>query len=465
MYSTSHPAPIADQTKVWDLKPEHEFRFEVDFNNAVVLRLKSGTAEIFGAELGSGAEYRFTGQKAAVFTWHGCSLEIQGQCNVAYVADETPMASYINLHTALQSRRVAAAAAAATTAMTAPPATDREGQATVAPGTTGPVVMLIGPVDAGKTSLAKLLLNYAVRQGQHPMFINLDPAEGSVLMPGTVSAAPAMHILDPEDGFDALGLDKTAGDVSTPLCYHYGFPSTTDNPKLYGLLAAKLAETVRARLARNHQTRPAGCIIDTGGVIDAAAGYELIQQSIADFHVDLVVVLGHERLYSDMCRLYGNSATVKVVKLAKSGGVVNRDKDFLRHAQLRTIRRYFYGSSYSEYSPFSTIAWYQNLKIYRVEDSIAPSSALPIGIDRKVSETQIVPMEPGPVLIHSILTVSSLDATEDEDKLLESPAAGFVYVSSVDENKKSKKLTLLSPSPGRLPRKYLLLSSFKWMEM
>jgi polyribonucleotide 5'-hydroxyl-kinase len=36
------------------------------------------------------------------------------------------------------------------------------------------------------------------------------------------------------------------------------------------------------------------------------------------------------------------------------------------------------------------------------------------------------------------------------------------YRSDVDEDK--GKVTILSPSPGRLPKKYLLMGSFKWME-
>ncbi|GES91515.1 Clp1-domain-containing protein [Rhizophagus clarus] len=40
--------------KEWKLEPEHEFRFEVDFGTTVNLKLISGTAEIFGTEIGIG---------------------------------------------------------------------------------------------------------------------------------------------------------------------------------------------------------------------------------------------------------------------------------------------------------------------------------------------------------------------------------------------------------------------------
>ncbi|KAJ1982454.1 Cleavage polyadenylation factor subunit clp1 [Dimargaris verticillata] len=430
---------MTDESKTYTLLPEQEFRLEVDFASTAIVQLKSGTAEIFGAELAPATIYSFSGQKVAIFSWHGCTLEIQGACSVQYVAEETPMHSYLNLHTALAQQRTAATASQGS----------------------GPVVLVLGPTDAGKSSLSKILLNYAVRQQHHPIFVNLDPAEGSIAMPGTLSAAPMLHLVDPVDEFSAIGLDKT-GEMAAPLCFHYGFAASGDNPKLFRLLITKLASAVHARLKHDTASRQAGLIIDTGGTIDPNS-YDIIKECVDVFNVTAIVILGHERLYSDMNRLYTNSSAISVVKLAKSGGVVNRDKDYLRQAQQRAIKKYFYGSAQCEYSPFSAIAWYQDLKIYRVEDSIAPTSALPLGLDRKVSETQTVPMDPGPILLHSILTVSSLDSTEDESKILESSAIGFVYVSAVNERKST--ITVLSPIPGRLPRKYLLLSSFKWMEM
>jgi polyribonucleotide 5'-hydroxyl-kinase len=59
-------------------------------------------------ELAPGNAYHFTGKKIAVFTWHGCTLELSGECSVEYTANETPMDSYLNLHLALEQMRVIA---------------------------------------------------------------------------------------------------------------------------------------------------------------------------------------------------------------------------------------------------------------------------------------------------------------------------------------------------------------------
>ena len=42
----------------------------------------------------------------------------------------------------------------------------------------GPVVMIVGPTDSGKTSLCKLLVNYAVQMGRRPVFADLDVGQG-----------------------------------------------------------------------------------------------------------------------------------------------------------------------------------------------------------------------------------------------------------------------------------------------
>jgi cellulose biosynthesis protein BcsQ len=37
----------------------------------------------------------------------------------------------------------------------------------------GPITMVVGPTDVGKSTLCRLLLNYAVRIGRRPLFVDL----------------------------------------------------------------------------------------------------------------------------------------------------------------------------------------------------------------------------------------------------------------------------------------------------
>ncbi|CAJ0639066.1 2613_t:CDS:10 [Entrophospora sp. SA101] len=358
-------------SKNWELDPEHEFRFEVDFNTTVKLKLLSGTAEIYGTEIAVGLEYEFTGRKVAVFTWHG-SLE---QCREE--------------------------------------AKEKNEQ--------GPRVIIVGPEDVGKTSLSKILLSYAFRLGRQPIYVDLD---GSITMPGTLSATPITHLLDVEEGFGSSSTTApTIGSSMIPIVYYYGYPDPGENVKLYKVLTSKLANSIKKRLEKDEYARISGLVIDTNGLIDNT-GYDIIQHCVDAFDVNIIIVLGHERLYSDMARLYSDHSKIHVLKLAKSGGVVYQDKGFRRQVQMRKIREYFYGLPKVELSPCSTLINLNDVTIFRVGvGSLAPPSALPIGFDRRVSETQLVKVEPDDTLRHSILAITASNSS-DEIEILESSIIG-----------------------------------------
>ncbi|CAG8481868.1 14756_t:CDS:10 [Gigaspora margarita] len=380
---------VEEISKEWKLEPEHEFRFEVDFGTTVKLKLISGTAEIYGTEIGIGPEYEFSGRKIAIFTWHGT-------CSVEYVANETPMTSYLNMHLALEQRREAAKAK----------------------GEQGPRVIIVGPEDVGKTSLSKILLAYALRQSRQPIFVDLD---GSITMPGTLTATPINQIIDVEEGFGSSATTSPSlGSSMLPIVYYYGYPDPGENVKLYKVLTAKLAQSAKRRIAEEDDY--------TSGLIDST-GYEIIQHCVDVFDGKL---------------------TLNLLSLWL---VVDREKVFRRQVQMRKIREYFYGLPKFELSPCSTLINLNDITIYRVGvGSLAPSSALPIGIDRKVSETQLVKVEPDDTIRHSILALTAANSP-DEQTLLD---------SEVDTVR--QKMTILTPCPGRLPKQYLIMGSYKWME-
>jgi polyribonucleotide 5'-hydroxyl-kinase len=48
---------------------------------------------------------------------------------------------------------------------------------TMRSGGSGPRIMVLGEADRGKTSLCKILLNYAVKAGRSPLFVDLGTQE------------------------------------------------------------------------------------------------------------------------------------------------------------------------------------------------------------------------------------------------------------------------------------------------
>lgn len=82
------------------------------------------------------------------------------------------MVTYANVHMALEGMRVSALAAVHGSPL-------QEDDVDEKTGTEAPRVLVLGPENSGKTSVCKILTNYAVRMGQNwtPMLVNVDPSE------------------------------------------------------------------------------------------------------------------------------------------------------------------------------------------------------------------------------------------------------------------------------------------------
>ncbi len=86
---------------------------------------------------------------------------------------------------------------------------------------------------------------------------------------------------------------------------------------------------------------------------------------------NVILVLGSERLYSEMVRRFdGTRAStdevIRVVKLAKSGGCVDRDEAYMKQLRQAQIRDYFFGDAKRTLSPHTQIVAFSQLVIYKV---------------------------------------------------------------------------------------------------
>ena len=143
----------------------------------------------------------------------------------------------------------------------------------------------------------------------------------------------------------------------------------------------------------------------------------------------MVICLGHERLYSDMTRILKDKPSIQVVKLSKSGGVVERDKQFKNQLQRSKIQEYFYGTLKCDLAPYSIIVNINDMNVWRVGEAMAPSSALPLGMDSTSTETSVVKVDSSyEMCLHSVMAILNADNTVPESKLLETNIAGFIYV-------------------------------------
>lgn len=175
------------------------------------------------------------------------------------------MVEYANVHFALESLR-------------------QEAKST---GKDGPRVLIVGPENAGKTSLAKILTAYATKVGRQPITVNLDPGEGLLSVPGTLSAAAFKTMMDIEEGWGNSPMSGPSPvPVKLPLVYFYPMQNPLEGEgAMYKPLVSKLALSVTGRMAEDEDARETGIIVDTPGILGAGkqGSEEVINHIVSEF--------------------------------------------------------------------------------------------------------------------------------------------------------------------------------------
>lgn len=441
----------AADTSSWTLTARSELRFEVPENKFVKVEVDQGPAEVFGVALLPRHSYSFPCGKFAIFTWYGCQVRFtEGAAAVttAYTSDDTPMVQYVTVHGNLEMQREAAAAAP-------------EGSIAAR----GPRVMIVGPTDSGKTSFAQMLVSYAVRKERRPIFVDLDPGQGTVGTPGCIGACA----VDEESVFAEHGIV-----AKSPIVFYYGHTSVAENAEYLRRLIEQLAACVDKRLNVDPLARSSGLVINTCGWIDPGTGYNMLLLAARVLKVDTVLVMGHDRLLSDLRRDLGGVSpanggvtptgdqAVNIVKLPRSGGVVQRPTAFRRRARDRRIRAYFKGApGVQELSPSRTVLSFDDIVLVTIISSRSgeDDGMRPVGQEEVGDVDTPVVTAITPILQSTLVGLSHASKLEDVPT---SNLSGMLHVVQVDME--ARKIALLAPCPGLLPGRFLVLGSVKWVE-
>ncbi|GFY79116.1 protein CLP1 homolog [Trichonephila inaurata madagascariensis] len=411
------------ETKTYNLEIENELRIIVgEVTTAVKIKLVSGLAEIFGAEMEHNETYTFpTNAAVAIFTWYGCTIKVTGNPQSVNVFTDTHMILNLHLHAALEKWRIKS---------------EKEDKK-------GPITLIVGPKDVGKTTLCHFLLNYAARSGRCPLFIDLDVGQNSISLPGTISVNAVGKPLDIVSGFE---------DEVTEV-YYFGCENSKHNTALYSLLLKRLGQNLRSRFRRtNKDTKFSGVIINTRGW-KSDFDYEAITLAALAFKIDVLCVLQEGGLYQKLLKDVPSS--VKVVFIPKLDGVVIQSRRMRSKLRDVRIREYFYRPT-NQLRPFVFDVKYSEIQVFRV-------LARPLRevfesmVNATLDYTSLVPVPLDNNLIDHIVALTSADTVQKD--LILTPVIGFIRIASI--NTSTNIITVLSPQPGPLPKKILLIGSIK----
>ena len=277
--------PTPSTTRSIPLRPFAEYRFEVPRSNTTLpltIRLTQGTAERDGTELAQNRVYSFPrGTRARLVSYTGGTLEVTGEVVAERVVgydrpEDSPEVGVVNLHFALEELRAASRR-------------ENNGFGNRARGAPGPRVMVCGEAGCGKTSVVRTLAALATRGGGQPLVANVDPREGMLALPGTVSAAVFGTVMDVEDPAGGVGVSGTpssgpsAVPVKLPMVYYFGRERVGEDVGLWRDLVGKLGSSVRAKFAADELVREAGLVLDTPAATVAKGDVDVLVHAVNEF--------------------------------------------------------------------------------------------------------------------------------------------------------------------------------------
>jgi polyribonucleotide 5'-hydroxyl-kinase len=353
-----------------ELKAQEELRFEVGEGETFELTLINGKAEIFGVELVLNQTYTFYEDTSlACFTYHGATLEIT-HISDCYVAGDTPMNQYLETHMLFEEQRNKAGTELKNITL--------KNEMRLNEVVRGPRIMIAGPTDSGKSSICKILLNYATRMRHKLLFLDMDVGQNQIVIPGAMAIAPVTEPIDITEEFD----------FHSPICFFFGHETPSKNVKHYKMLVDHMGEIVKHKCVSRQEYASGGFIINTCGWVEKV-GYEILKHIVQSLQIDYILVMGDDKLSSLMKKDFSQQ-NISVLTMKKSGGVITRSKEFRSKARMKRIKQYFYGVR-GTLSPHSITIKFNEVIFCRIGSATkAPASALPIGQKSVVDPCEVV---------------------------------------------------------------------------
>lgn len=363
------------------------------------------------------------GTRTAIFTWHGCTVQVAGTTAQEYDAPNTMMKDYVNCAAILERKRQRA---------------EEFNQP-------APRCLVVGSASSGKSTFCQILVNYALRRERYPLFVELDPRY----------CGGAKHTAGHPAAVTAVATETTDGDEEARhrMSFFFGYNEWTDNPRLYEKILLRLARCVDAKLSVS-SSEESKRISHSGCVINAPSDptLELVKHMVNKFNVDVIFVLDNESLGAQLQKEYPPMETqIEVVALQKSGGVVQVTPQRLRFLRMQRISHYFYGPK-RDLQPSTLNLSLLDITLLQLDASDSAGTMLPL--DQQESRIDDIQAVPYAGTLESLkLTLLALVRADKESDVPNACIGGYCLVLNVDQH----SIQVLAPSAPPLPSRYFLV--------
>ncbi|OQR86411.1 ubiquitin family protein [Achlya hypogyna] len=313
-----------------------------------------------------------------------------------------------------------------------------------------PTVLIAGPMDAGKSTLARAVLWHALESwpDEAVAFVDLDVGQGDLGVPGCVGATVLTQAaLQKHDDILADGAaQKYPLALRGGVSYFVGDISLAAVPNIFKVYASELAQGLKAQRRINPALTAA--VVNTCGWIDDL-GYRLLLHAAQSFAVDAVVVLGSHGLYDRL--LQDLSPSTQLLSLPRAPEAARRSTAARRSARDDRFRMYFAPAGVlTELTVDAASITFLRLRGDRGRRLAVVKAALLV--DKWLRQVVAVLRAPPTALSRDALQAYWLRA----------PAIGYVCIHAID--KQLGTVTLLTPRPGPLPSLTLLGgSNAEWL--
>eukprot|EP00477_Mikrocytos_mackini_P002342 GAHX01002596.1.p1 GENE.GAHX01002596.1~~GAHX01002596.1.p1 ORF type:complete len:458 (-),score=93.94 GAHX01002596.1:100-1431(-) len=327
--------------------------------------------------------------------------------------------------------------------------------------------LVLGSRFSGKNSLCQTYINYYLRKGIKPIFIDLDLQRNILTLPGCIAGSKINSIVHNFELFD----------TSDVICYFIGTVFKGNCISAYKKSINALAEKYISGYmdilhSKSKDSDETENYKNLYFVINLNLGnlkeIDILLCVLKAFKVKFIEVLNQEKMWSDLKQYFNEHkehekelGKIKIQKLNRSKGIVDVEDEYIKNYKNNLIKKYFHGSEIKgyKYYPHKRVIDFKNLNIFKRSKKMnIPSTAMPLNnvniVENEFYKINIVKY--AGLLKSSVLAISS---GEDMAEFDSKPIFGFLLVTDVNVEK--KKIICLSICLNELPADKLIVGEIR----